>query len=416
MALLAAPGVLLSSTPEAVFDDRHAHRSMAGALASLGLAAVALVVLTRLPAEGTALFESASIAAWALSARVAACWLPPDQILPRKACESLVAGAAAGALYLAHADATLLATIRLVCLAGALNSAGRAHVAGALLAAAVEAPKIFATAFLAASLALLGAAVRPPRRDASRFEDRVAARPDRAVVLAVRGLCASNSRPAAARPPRHRRDTSSSMARRCGSRLCRELRTQAARGPPRHGHRAADVSTERVAASAPLLHRPLFAAAAAYAARRLRAQHASSLGDAFARQGGRAGAGADAAAFASYAAAAAHARLIEAPPGRGGLGRRIVRRARAALPARAPERGEAAALAYFVRVLRAAPRDGRRQFSAGRGLGPRPYIMARAHGARPRRRPRSLGACARRAGRRRRGRDARPARRERGAR
>ena len=109
MALLAAPGVLLSSTPEAVFDDRQAHRSMAGALASLGLAAVALVVLTRLPAEGTALFESASIAAWALSARVAACWLPPDQILPRKACESLVAGAAAGALYLAHADATLLA-------------------------------------------------------------------------------------------------------------------------------------------------------------------------------------------------------------------------------------------------------------------------------------------------------------------
>ena len=52
---------------------------------------------------------------------------------------------------------------------------------------------------------------------------------------------------------------------------------------------------------------PLFAAAAAYAARRLRAQHASSLGDAFARQDGRAGAGADAAAFASYAAAAAHA-------------------------------------------------------------------------------------------------------------
>ena len=44
---------------------------------------------------------------------------------------------------------------------------------------------------------------------------------------------------------------------------------------------------------------PLFAAAAAYAARRLRAQHASSLGDAFARQDGRAGAGADAAAFAS---------------------------------------------------------------------------------------------------------------------
>ena len=38
----------------------------------------------------------------------------------------------------------------------------------------------------------------------------------------------------------------------------------------------------------------LFAAAAAYAARRLRAQHASSLGDAFARQDGRAGAGADA--------------------------------------------------------------------------------------------------------------------------
>ena len=191
MALLAAPGVLLSSTPEAVFDSNKTHRSMAGALASLGLAAVALVVLTRLPAEGTALFESASIAAWALSARVAACWLPPDQILPRKACESLVAGAAAGALYLAHADATLLATIRLVCLAGALNSAGRAHVAGALLAAAVEAPKIFATAFLAASLALLGAAARPPRRAASRCEDRVAARPDRAVVLAAAGALAA---------------------------------------------------------------------------------------------------------------------------------------------------------------------------------------------------------------------------------
>ena len=211
MALLAAPGILLSSTPEAVFDDRQAHRSMAGALASLGLAAVALVVLTRLPAEGTALFESASIAAWALSARVAACWLPPDQILPRKACESLVAGAAAGALYLAHADATLLATIRLVCLAGALNSAGRAHVAGALLAAAVEAPRLLATAFLAASLALLGAAVRPPRRDASRFEDRVAARPDRAVVLAVRGLCGNQIY---GPPPRHRRDTCS-MAWRC---------------------------------------------------------------------------------------------------------------------------------------------------------------------------------------------------------
>ena len=204
MALLAAPGVLLSSTPEAVFDNNQANRSMAGALASLGLAAVALVGLTRLPQEGTALFESASLAAWALSARVAACWLPADQILPRKACESLVAGAAAGAVYLAHADATLLATIRLVCLAGALNSAGRAHVAGALLAAAVEAPRLLATAFLAASLALLGAAVRPPRRDASRFEDRVAARPDRAVVLAVRGLRGNQMY---GPPPRHRRET-----------------------------------------------------------------------------------------------------------------------------------------------------------------------------------------------------------------
>ena len=81
------------------------------------------------------------------------------------------------------------------------------------------------------------------------------------------------------------------------------------RGPPRH----AIEQTSRRSGSARkrreilFLHRPLFAAAAAYAARRLRAQHASSLGDAFARQDGRAGAGADAAAFASYAAAAAHA-------------------------------------------------------------------------------------------------------------
>ena len=355
---------------------------------------MALVVLTRLPAEGTALFESASIAAWALSARVAACWLPPDQILPRKACESLVAGAAAGALYLAHADATLLATIRLVCLAGALNSAGRAHVAGALLAAAVEAPQIIATAFLAASLALLGAAVRPPRRDASRFEDRVAARPDRAVVLAVRGLCGNQIYGS---PPRHRRDTCS-MAWRC-----RFLNTRHT-GGGRAAACTSSASSTSIGFSTKALkfcfctgrfgRGCLRGAAPPRAARVEPRRRLRAPGRSRRRRRGR--------RRVRELRRRGRARVfIETPPGRGGLGRRIVRRARAALPARAPERGEAAALAYFVRVLRAAPRDGLRQFRAGRGLGPRSYIVARAHGARPRRRPRSLGPRARGAGRRR---------------
>ena len=70
---------------------------------------------------------------------------------------------------------------------------------------------------------MISTQVKPPRRDASRFEDRVAARPDRAVVLAAAGAL------------------------------------------------AATVLTHYSAAAL-----PLFAAAAAYAARRLRAQHASS--------------------------------------------------------------------------------------------------------------------------------------------
>ena len=261
---------------------------------------MALVVLTRLPAEGTALFESASIAAWALSARVAACWLPPDQILPRKACESLVAGAAAGALYLAHADATLLATIRLVCLAGALNSAGRAHVAGALLAAAVEAPRLRdGVPRGEPGLAGRGGAAAAPRRVALRGPRGRAAGPRR--------------RPRGSWPVRksNLRSTSTPSTRHVKHRW---RGTQAA--PPRRflwprrgslchtgGGRARaprPICSARNSAAA----LPLFAAAAAYAARRLRAQHASSLGDAFARQDGRAGAGADAAAFASYAAAA----------------------------------------------------------------------------------------------------------------
>lgn len=255
--LLAAPGVLLSA-PQSILEDARRPKHAGGALASLGLAAVSLILLARCnEAEGTALFESAALAAWALSARVAACWLPPHHVFPRKAAESALVGAAAGALYLAHADATLLATVRLVCLAGALGSAGRAHVAGALLAAAVEAPQVLAMAFLSSSLALLGAAAAAPRRAASRFEERVVARPDRAVVLA--SACAF----------------------------------------------AATLLTHYSAAAL-----PLFAAAAAYAARRLRAQHAMSLGDAFARQDGRAGGGADAAALAGYAAAAAHASAL----------------------------------------------------------------------------------------------------------
>ena len=161
---------------------------------------------------------------------------------------------------------------------------------------------------------------------------------------------------------------------------------------------------------------PLFAAAAAYAARRLRAQHASSLGDAFARQDGRAGAGADAAAFASYAAAAAHASSLRRHRAAAGWGV-VLCAAPVLLFLRVP-RKEGRRLPSLISsgVLRAAPRDGRRQFRAGRGLGPRSYIVARAHGARPRRRPRSINSGARGAGRRRRGRDARAPRRERGAR
>ena len=38
---------------------------------------------------------------------------------------------------------------------------------------------------------MISTQVKPPRRDASRFEDRVAARPDRAVVLAAAGALAA---------------------------------------------------------------------------------------------------------------------------------------------------------------------------------------------------------------------------------
>ena len=386
MALLAAPGILLSSTPEAVFDDRQAHRSMAGALASPGLAAVALVVLTRLPAEGTALFESASIAAWALSRARRGVLAAPDQILPRKACESLVAGAAAGALYLAHADATLLATIRLVCLAGAPEQRG--------------------------ARARRRRAARGGRRGAAAARDGVprgepglagrggaAAAPRRVALRGPRGRAARTA-PSSSRPRGARRRSSATPSPRAaagcgdaGTSTSRHRADVASIGP----HGAREILPRRCPSSP--RRRPTRRGASARSTRRASAtpSRARTVGPAPVPTPPP---------LASYAAAAAHASSLRRHRAAAGWGV-VVRRARAALPAGAPERGEAAALAYFVRVLRAAPRDGLRQFRAGRGLGPRSYIVARAHGARPRRRPRALGPGARGAGRRRRGRDAR---------